>query len=106
MKASLLKNFTLPLLVFAMLGGSLAQAQSLSVNINEDSVYSCMWASVTLTPQLSGQQGTVNWNWSTGDTTATIYLLSTTVGNDTVVVSVSDTTGAVAHDTVVIIVLP
>lgn len=89
-----------------MLSGSIAQAQSLSVDINEDSVYSCLWASVSLSPQVSGQQGELSWTWSTGDTTDTIYLLSTTVGNDTVIVSVSDTTGAIAHDTVVIVILP
>lgn len=89
-----------------MFGGSTIQAQSLAVSFNEDSIYSCMWASVTLSPQVSGQQGALTWNWSTGDTTDTVYLLSTAVGNDTIIVSISDASGATAKDTVVVIVLP
>ncbi|MFK7925076.1 MAG: T9SS type A sorting domain-containing protein [Bacteroidia bacterium] len=106
MKNSLLHLLSRLLVIVTILGGSAVQAQSLNVDLAEDSIYSCLWAPITLSPIVSGQQGNLTWTWSTGDTTATVYLLPTAIGNDTIIVSVSDdATAAVAHDTIIIFVL-
>ncbi|MEL6843037.1 MAG: hypothetical protein AAFP02_07460, partial [Bacteroidota bacterium] len=105
MKTSLLVSVRFIALALLVASSSVLQAQSISVDFSEDTVYSCLWASVTLNPAVSGGQGDLSWNWNTGDTTQTIYLLSTTVGESMIVLSVSDTAGNTASDSVLVIVL-
>lgn len=105
METSLLNLLLRALFILMMMSGLSAKGQSLMVEFAEDTIYSCQWASVTLSPSVSGQQGNVNWSWSTGDTGPTAYVLSSSIGIDTVVVSVSDASGGMASDTAYIFIL-
>ncbi|MEM9984437.1 MAG: hypothetical protein AAF804_05015, partial [Bacteroidota bacterium] len=99
-----MRIFTHLLILVLLLGGRIS-AQNLAVDLGAELQYVCKDSSLTLTPTITGAQGTLSYLWSTGSQASSLTV--TALPADILIwVRVEDQSGTLATDTVSIEVLP
>ena len=91
-------------LLLSLLALSYLSAQNLELSFASDTVYLCSGDSVELSPQVSGGQAPYQFQWSTGDTSASL-IVSPTLGDTMISLQVVDALNATVGDSVNLIVL-